>query len=178
MKALLVLALICVSPCLSLAARFSFLPLSLQQRYLQDENSEMYMQTITSTISAAVTFESYQFGIEGSSWSTTSGSSLINYKNNFDEINTTHLLKMGKAYDWLYFYTGIGLGVYESELTSRFNGTVTKTKSGQIMMTSGIFSVQAIYKYLHVSSDFRLLLAKDYRPQPTPELFIKLGLIF
>lgn len=182
MKYGIVFAFLWACPTLSLAMsadiRTSIFPIVWQQRYLQDQNSELYYQTIAPTWAARLTFERYQLGIEGGSWSTTSGTTLINYSEDFNEMNTTHLFKMGSTYEWLHFYSGLGLGVYESELTNLFNGVSSKTKSGQIVFASGIFSVQAIFWYVHAITDLKLIFAKDYRPQPTPDLSFKLGVTF
>lgn len=165
------------SPISSTAMTTSLFPAVLEQRYLENEKSDLYFQRINS-FSGNLTFEFYQLGIESQSWSIESGTALINYKEDFQEINTTHLFRMGSTLNWLFFYSGIGIGSYESELTSEFSGAITKTNSGQTMMASGIISVQAIYWHIHVITELKLILGKDFRPQPTPDLSVKLGVVF
>lgn len=157
--------------------RVSLFPVVVQQRYIENQDSEYYFQRLSS-LAASLSFEFYQFGIETGNWSTQAGTTLINFKNDYQEINTIHLFKMGSTFQWLYFYSGIGIGSYDSELDSQFNGVSTKTKSGQTLFGSGIFSIQAILGYFHMSTELKLLFAKDYRPQPTPDLAFKLGVSF
>ena len=85
---------------------------------------------------------------------------------------------MGSTFDWLSFYSGIGIGSYETELISLFNGVSTTTKSGQTLFASGIVSIQSIFWFLHVDTELKLVFGKDFRPQPTPDLALKLGAVF
>lgn len=173
----LLLILFCGLPSLATARVSIFLP-SLEQRYLENENQDLYFQKMDTAISAALTFSNYQLGLEVTRWSLSSSASLLKFKEDYSEINSTHLFLMGVVSDYLYFFSGVGVGVYEDKLVNQFNGTNTETKSGQIMFASGIASAQFIYHYFHAALDFRLIMAKDYHPQPTPAAVFKIGLSF
>lgn len=164
-------------PSLSFALPISVFPMSLEQRYFENQSAELYFQRVNS-VGASLTFDFYQFGLEAINWTTDSGTVLISYKEAYREIQSTHLFKMGSANNWFHFYSGLGIGSYELELNSQFAGTTTQTKSGQTLMMSGIASLQLMYKFLHIITDLRLLFAKDYRPEPTPALLIKVGILF
>lgn len=172
---LLLMSLICL-PCL--AARVSLFPISVEQRYLENENQDLYFQKMNTSGSVALTFSQYQLGLEVTRWTQESRASLISFKEDLSEIGSTHLFLMGSVYEWLHMYSGLGLGVYEAKLTNQFAGSTTENNSGQILFASAIASVQAIYSFFHAALDFRLLMAKDYRPQPTPSVIFKLGLSF
>jgi hypothetical protein len=162
----------------SLAARVSLFPISTEQRYLENENQDLYFQKMDTSVSAALTFQSYQLGLEISRWAQESNAPLISFKESYSEIGSSHLFLMGVLSDVLYLYSGVGVGIYETKLTNQFNGVSSNTNSGQILYASGIASAQVIYSYFHAALDFRLIMAKDYRPQPTPALIFKLGLSF
>ncbi len=162
---------------LSFSMQVSLFPLVLNQRYMENEDGDLYFQRVDS-LAVNLTFDSYQFGIESGRWSTQSGTSLLSFKETVQTINTSYLFKMGSTFDWLSFYSGIGIGSYETELVSFFNGVSTTTKSGQTFFASGIVSLQAIFWHLHLDTELKLVFGKDFRPQPTPDLALKLGAIF
>ena len=162
----------------SLATRVSVFPISVEQRYLENENQDLYFQKMDTSVSAALTFQSYQLGLDVTRWSQESSAPLISFKEIYSEIGSSHLFLMGILSDILYFYSGVGVGVYETKLTNQFNGVSNTTNSGQILYASGIASIQVIYSFSHAALDFRLIMAKDYHPQPTPAMVFKLGLSF
>lgn len=162
----------------SFALRVSLFPLVLEQRYTENENQDLYMQKMDSSLAASFSFSGYQLGLETTKWSLESSAPLIRYQETYTELNSTHLFLMGSAYEYIHFYSGIGIGMYESKLKNSFNGTENETNSGQILFASGIASAQFIYSYFHAALDFRLLMGKDYRPQPTPSMVFKIGITF
>ncbi len=162
---------------LSFAMQVSLFPLILNQRYMENEDGDLYFQKVDS-LAFSLTFDSYQLGIESGRWSMQSGTSLLGFRETVQTINTSHLFKMGSTFDWLSFYSGIGIGSYETELISLFNGVSTTTKSGQTLFASGIVSIQAVFWFLHVDTELKLVFGKDFRPQPTPDLALKLGAVF
>lgn len=174
--AILTLALLFVLP--GFALSISLFPLGTEQRYLENESQDLYVQKMDSTLSAAFSFSKYQLGIESTKWSRQSSAPLVSYNEAFTEINSTHLFLVSSFYERLHFYTGLGLGVYESKLKTSFNGLESETNSGQIIFASGIASLQFIYSFLHAALDFRLLMNKDYHPHPTPSVVFKFGLTF
>ncbi|OYZ23461.1 MAG: hypothetical protein B7Y39_04720 [Bdellovibrio sp. 28-41-41] len=162
----------------SLAARVSLFPISVEQRYLENETQDLYFQKMDTSASAALTFHSYQLGLEVTRWSQESSAPLVSFKESYSEIGSSHLFLMAVLSDVLYLYSGIGVGIYETKLTNQFNGVSNDTNSGQILFASGIASAQVIYSFFHAALDFRLIMAKDYRPQPTPAFIFKLGFSF
>jgi hypothetical protein len=177
MKVWIAIVLFFAVPSVSLANHYSLFPVVLEQRYLENENREYYFQRVNS-FAAAATFDFYQLGLEITNWNKQTDTGLIGFKETYSEINSTHLFKMGSTYDWMHFYSGVGIGSYGSKLESQFNGSTTESTTGQILFGSAIFSIQAIYSYLHMALDLKLILAKDYRPEPTPSTSIKVGLAF
>ena len=161
----------------SLAMQISLFPVVLNQHYMNNEDGDLYFQKVDS-LAASLTFDSYQFGIESGRWSTESGTPLIGFKETVQTLNTCHLFRMGSTFERLYFYSGIGIGSYETELVSQFNGLPTTTKSGQTLYSSGIVSIQAIFWFIHLDTELKLVFGKDFRPQPTPDLAFKLGAVF
>lgn len=178
MKKLICSVLILTLSLPSWALQTSLFPLSLDQRYIENENQDLYFQKMDSSISAALTFSGYQLGLESTTRSSQSGAPLVRYKETFEEINSTHLFLMASVSPHLHLYSGVGLGLYESKLESEFNGTSSETKSGKILFASGIASAQFVYSFFHAVLDFRLLMGKDYRPQPMPSAVFKLGVTF
>lgn len=162
----------------SFALRISLFPIAVEQRYTENENQDLYMQKMDSSLAAAFSFSSYQLGLETAKWSYESSAPLISYRETYTELNSTHLFLMSSANESFHFYSGIGVGIYESKLKNSFNGLVNETNSGQILFASGIASVQFIYSYFHAALDLRLLMGKDYRPQPTPSATFKIGITF
>tara|TARA_B110001454_G_scaffold219136_1_gene250298 strand:- start:32664 stop:33200 length:537 start_codon:yes stop_codon:yes gene_type:complete len=162
----------------TMAARVSLFPVSIEQRYSENENQDLYFQQTDTSVSAALTFQIYQVGLEVTRWSKESSAPLVSFKESYSEIGSSHLFLMGVLYDYLYLFSGVGVGMYETKLTNQFNGVSTDTNSGQILYASGIVSTQVIYSFFHAAFDFRLIMAKDYRPQPTPAAVFKLGLSF
>lgn len=163
-------------PCL--ATRVSLFPLSMEHRYLENENQDLYAQRMDTSFSAALTFSRYQLGLDVTGWSQQSTTPLISFKETFSEIGSTHLFLVSSFYEYVHLYSGLGLGIYESKLSNQFAGATSETNTGQILFASAIASAQIIYHYFHAAVDFKLLMAKDYRPQPTPSAVIKLGLSF
>jgi len=162
----------------SFAARVSLFPISIEQRYLENENQDLYFQKMETSVSAALTFQSYQLGIDVTRWSQKSIAPQVSFNESYSEIGSSHLFLMGVLSDVLYLFSGVGVGIYEAKLTSQFNGVSSDTNSGQILFASGIASAQVIYSFFHAALDFRLIMAKDYRPQPTPAMVFKLGVSF
>jgi len=178
MKSVFSLSLIFLFSLPSFALQVSLFPLAAEQRYIENENQDLYMQKMDSSVAAAFSFSRYQLGIEATNWSLESSAPLVSYKETFSELNSTHLFLMGSFYEHLHLYSGFGLGLYESTLKNSFNGINNETNSGRILFASGIASAQFIYSFFHAALDFRLLMAKDYRPQPTASIILKVGLTF
>lgn len=177
MKKALVILLMSALPSLSLATRVSLFPVVLEHRYIENENSDLVFRRANS-FSGLITFGLYQLGLDASNWSTESTASLLKFQESYREVQTSHLFKMGSLTDWLHVYSGIGVGIYESNTTTTFNGLSTETKSGTIMMASGIASVQVTHNWLHIALDLKLILSKDSRPNPSPAGVIKVGIAF
>lgn len=178
MKQLIGLSFILLFSLPSLALNVSLFPFALEQRYTENENQDLYMQKMDSSLAAAFSFDGYQLGLETTKWSHESSAPLISYKETYTELNSTHLFLMGSTLEYLHLYSGIGVGMYESKLKNSFNGIANETNSGQTLFASGIASAQFVYSYFHAALDFRLLMGKDYRPQPTPSGVFKIGITF
>ncbi len=161
----------------SFAMRASLFPVVLEQRYIENENKEYIFQRVNA-LAAHLTFDVYQIGVEGGQWTKESSASLLTFKETVSEINTTYLYRMGSLTNWLHLYSGLGIGMYESKVTNSFNRVAGESKSGTILMMSGIVSLQVIYSYLHIALDLKLILAKDYQPEPTPAGVLKVGVTF
>lgn len=177
MKMISWLSVFLLLPGMSFAMKVSIFPLPIEFRYVENESKEYSVKSITPH-AGAITFDYYQLGFEKSSWKSESGTPLVGFSEKFEELNTTHLFRMVEYNNHVSFYSGVGLGRYELQVTNTFNGVTTATDSGQIAYLSGLASAQVIYEFFHLACDFRLIMGKDMRPQPTPALNIRVGLIF
>ncbi|MCK6598110.1 MAG: hypothetical protein L6Q37_07070 [Bdellovibrionaceae bacterium] len=173
----LVIFFIISSLCSAQELKVTLFPFNFDYRYVEISNGE-YQFNQFKNLSFSTNYERHQLLLEHVEYQNSSGNQTINFDETTQEYHVSYLYEAHRLNSYFSLYLGLGSGFYNAKLVTRYLDQEITDKTNNTLFLSGLISLQFHFKFFTGQIDFRLLEAKDYRPQPTPEMILRTGFSF
>ncbi len=163
----------------SVKSKFSFIvaPYQPDFRYVKTLDAQMQWQQ-GAVHSLGLQKDNFIFFLDYANSTDDSGNQALAFRKDRVEVLLSGYYLFYSPNEYLGFAAGLGAGLYEDTLKSRLLGQEITERTGNQILAKGSFALMGNWNYFFYSLELGGLTGRDYDPQPTLTVLLRLGLQF